>query len=148
MKDRLKRLLSFYLNSWWLPAFLFGGLALTTIVTNVAVKFCIIDASVFDPPRLAWLYSLLPNYPFIKGLAILSGVGFAASFIRHLIQNRGLKLLGGLAVLLGFFLLLCVTAFAMSLVFLPMVAEVIRSVEQAEKQPADESPTPEREETP
>ena len=140
MKPAIKRLATFYLETWWLPALLFGAFAFIAILMRHANRLCEIDAELLAPPRLAWLPPLLPNDLFIKGAAILFGVCFFAALIRHLLQRRWLKAVGGCAILFGFCGLLCVAACAMVFVVFPPLMGLLQSIEQSQPPTSEHTP--------
>jgi hypothetical protein len=131
MKSALKRFLSFYLDSGWLSAVLFGVLAFAAIAGHFIYKFKIIDDSLFDPPqiRIPWWF-VEPFYSyFFKGIALLSGVGFVVALIHHLGNRRWLKALGGIGIFAGFFVLVNIVAYMGAAAILLRVFQITRNLE-------------------
>lgn len=155
MKDRLIRLITFYHNSGWLPAVLLGGLALVCVATLVLNLYNVVLPELYSEakpvPFLGWVRGSLHQYLIVQGLFILFGLGFVAALINLLINRRWLKAFGSI-LLLGVFWLFIGVVVLTSMPFwgklIIMIQSIDEPVEKVETQPADESPTPEGEDTP
>ena len=143
MTDRLKRIAAFYLNSGWLPALLFGGLLFLATATTVLFAYNVVFPELYKNakpfPFLGWVrFSLFHSHVF-RGLLFLSGAGFFAALVTHLVNRRWLKALGGFFIVVGLCFVCSLMAAIVAAKFLVAVKEVTTSLES---QPAEETPTP------